>query len=66
MNRPDNINDALRQLYNLTMCIATDIGNYLEDPAIYGSDFFEDIKAAALDAHMLITWVKDNLLKESN
>ena len=60
MQKPDNIHDALRHLHNLTMCIATDIGNYLDDPAIYGSDFFEDIKATALDAHLLVTWIKDN------
>ena len=63
MKNPDNIHDALRHLHHLTMSIATDIGNCLEDPAIYGSDFFEDVKAAALDAHMLITWIKDNLVE---
>lgn len=61
MKRPDNLNDALRQLHNLTMAVAMDLTNYLEDPAIYGNEYFEDVKTAALDAHMLVTWVKDNI-----
>lgn len=65
MQRPDNIHDALRHLHNLTMCIAKDVENYLEDPAIYGNEYFEDVKAAALDAHMLVTWVKDNIKEMS-
>jgi hypothetical protein len=67
MKNPDNIHDALRHLHNLTMSIATDISKFMDDDQMqYDPDYFADIKAAALDAHMLITWVKDNLLKESN
>ncbi len=58
--RPDNIHDALRHLQSLTMDIARDMENYLDNPAIYGTDYFEDVKAAALDAHLLVTWVRDN------
>jgi len=57
---PDNIHDALRQLQALTSCIARDMENYLDDPTIYGAEYFEDIKEAALCAHMLVTWVRDN------
>lgn len=60
MKQPDNIHDALRHLQNLTSCIARDMENYLDDPAIYGAEYFEDVKAAALDAHLLVTWVRDN------
>jgi hypothetical protein len=49
MRKPDNIDDALRHLQTLLLAIDKDIGNYLEDPAIYGTEFFEDIKDAALD-----------------
>lgn len=67
MQRPDNIHDALHHLHNLTMSIATDISKFMDDDQMqYDHDYFADIKATALDAHMLITWVKDNLLKESN
>ncbi len=65
MKRPDNIHDALRQIQSLTSCIARDMENYLEDPTIYGNEYFEDIKAAALDANLLTTWVRDNLKEMS-
>jgi hypothetical protein len=61
MQRPDNIHDALRHLQNLTMGIARDMENYLDDPVIYGTEYFEDVKEAALTAHLLVTWVRDNL-----
>lgn len=62
MKRPDNIHDALRHLHSLTMCIANDLTKYMEDTEMqYDPEYFEDVKAAALDAHLLVTWVKDNL-----
>ena len=62
MKRPDNIHDALRHLHNLTMCIANDLTKYMDDDQMqYDAEYFEDVKAAALDAHTLVTWVKDNL-----
>lgn len=61
MKRPDNLNDALRQLHNLTMAVAMDLTNYMDNPADYAPEYFEDVKTAALDAHMLVTWVKDNI-----
>lgn len=62
MKRPDNIDDALRHLHNLTMAIAEDLTRYMDDEDMqYNAEYFEDVKAAALDAHMLVTWIKDNL-----
>lgn len=61
MKRPDNLNDALRQLHNLTMAVAMDLINYMGNPADYDPEYFEDVKTAALDAHMLVTWAKDNI-----
>jgi hypothetical protein len=58
--RPDNIHDALRHMQVLTLSIARDIEAFLEDPCDPVVDF-EDVKAAALDAHLLVTWVRDNL-----
>jgi hypothetical protein len=64
--KPKNIHDALRHLQNLTMGIARDTENYLDSPGDYvPSEYFEDVKDAALDAHMLVTWVRDNLKGES-
>ena len=61
MKRPDNINEALLQLHNLTMSIANDLLNYMDNPQDYSPEFFEDVKDAALDAHLLVTWVRDNI-----
>lgn len=62
MKQPDNINDALRQLHILTLCIAEDLGRYINDEDMqYDAEYFKDVEAAALDAHLLVTWVKDNI-----
>lgn len=61
MKQPDNIHDALRHLHNLTLAIAEDLERYIDDEDMqYDAEYFEDVKAAALDAHLLVTWVKDN------
>ena len=66
MKRPDNINDALSHLHTLTMAIAEDLERYIDDEDMqYEAEYFEDVKAAALDAHLLVTWIKDNI-KEMN
>ena len=62
MKRPDNINDALRHLHNLTMSIAMDLRRYMDDDQMqYDAEYFKDVEAAALDAHLLVTWIKDNI-----
>jgi len=62
MKRPDNINDALRHLHNLTLSIAEDLRRYMDDDQMqYDAEYFKDVEAAALDAHLLTTWIKDNL-----
>lgn len=61
MQRPDNINDAFNQLHRLTMSIAMGLTTYMDNPDGYDPECFEDMKAEALDAHLLVTWVKDNL-----
>ncbi len=60
MKNPDNLNDALRQLHNLTMAIANDTANLMESSTLR-SGHLEPIKDAALDAHLLVTWIKDNI-----
>lgn len=65
MKPPKNLHDALRQIQTLTSCVARDLENYLEDPVIYGAEYFADIKEAALTANLLTTWVRDNLKETS-
>lgn len=60
MKQPKNIHDALRHLHNLTMQIANEAGRLMEATTIYPGHL-ESIKDAAVDAHMLVTWIKDNL-----
>lgn len=60
MKRPDNIHDALRHLHDLTMAIANDMNNYMDNPQDFEPEYFESVKDAALDAHLLVTWVRDN------
>lgn len=60
MKRPDNLNDALRQLHNLTMAVAMETSNLMEAASIHPGHL-ESIKDTALDAHLLVTWIKDNI-----
>jgi hypothetical protein len=62
MKNPDNLHDALSHLHTLTMGIAEDLERYINDEDMqYDAEYFEDVKAAALDAHLLVTWIKDNI-----
>jgi hypothetical protein len=60
MKRPDNIHDALRHLHSLTMAIANDMEKYMDNPQDFQPEYFESVKDAAFDAHLLVTWVRDN------
>jgi hypothetical protein len=37
-----------------------------DDQMQYDAEYFKDVKAAALDAHLLVTWVKDAMKGASN
>jgi hypothetical protein len=58
--KPKSIHDALRHIQSLTSGIARDMEEVLANNAD-PTEFCEYAKAAALDAHMLVTWVRDNL-----
>lgn len=61
MKAPKNIHDALRHLQSLLSTIARDADNP-DDPIMQSyPEYFEPIKDAALDAHLLVTWVRDQL-----
>lgn len=58
MKRPTFPHDALSHLHDLTMRIANETGRLMEATSIHPGHL-ESIKDAALDAHMLVTWIKD-------
>ena len=61
MKSPQNVHAVLNEIHKLLGAIAGDLENYLEDPVVFGPEYFESIRDAALDAHLLTTWVKDQL-----
>jgi hypothetical protein len=68
MIQPKNIHDALRHMHNLLSCIGKDLDAFMNDDnpyVTYSPEYFDSIKDAVLDAHMLTTWIKDNLKGES-
>ena len=60
MERPDSIHDALRHLHNLTMDIARTTEALIDESSMRVRNQLTPVKDAALDAHMLVTWVRDN------
>jgi hypothetical protein len=60
MTNPDNLHDALAHLHKLLAGIARDAENLMEASTV-NPNHLEPIKDAALDAHLLTTWIKDQL-----
>ena len=58
---PKNIHDGLRRLQADVNAIRVDLANYLENPAEYQAEYFEDTLEVALDALDLITYVREQL-----
>lgn len=61
MKRPDDLHDALAHLHKLLAGIARESSNLMEASTV-NPNYLEPIKDAALDAHLLVTWIKDNLM----
>jgi len=61
MKNPDNLHDALTHLHTLLAGIAMDASHENDRVIESYPDYFNPIKDAALDAHLLVTWIKDNL-----
>jgi hypothetical protein len=61
VNKPKNIHDALSKISRKLSAVYGDIGLYLDNPGEYQPEFFEDVKTCAMDAQMLLTWVRDQL-----
>lgn len=60
MKAPKDIHDALRRIQALTSYMANHAERLMEATTV-NPNHLEPIKDAALDAHLLVTWVKDQL-----
>ena len=70
--KPNNVNEALDMVHARLMAAGSDLEQYLSScracaeagapfsPQNYPAEYFEAIKDAVLDAHLLVTWIKDN------
>ena len=56
---PTNVTEALDMVQTRLMAAGSDLEYYLRSPQSYSPDL-EAIKDAVLDAHLLVTWIKDN------
>ena len=57
--KPNNVNEALEMVHARLMAAVADLEYYLRSPQSYSPDL-EAVKTAVLDAHLLVTWIKDN------
>lgn len=63
--KPKSVHDALRRITSLLTSVGLDIEEYLENPANYTPEYFRDVATAVLDAHLLVTWTRDQLKAKS-
>ncbi len=59
--KPKSVHDALRRLTSLLTAVGLDIEEYLESPGDYTPEYFHDVLQAALDAQLLVTWIRDQM-----
>lgn len=62
---PKSVHDALRRITSLLTSVGLDLEEYLENPASYTPEYFNDVAEAVLDAHLLVTWTRDQLKGKS-
>ena len=70
--KPNNVNEALDSMHVRLIAAGAYLEQYLRSceacaeagapfsPQNYPAEYFEAIKDAVLDAHLLVTWIKDN------
>ena len=61
--RPNNVNEALHMVHARLFAAGIALEQYLlnsQDLSHEVREDLEDAKAAVLDAHLLVTWIKDN------
>ena len=61
--KPNNVNEALDMVQTRLLAAGSDLWHYLinsEDLLPEDMDALQEIKDTVLDAHLLVTWIKDN------
>ena len=61
--KPNNVNEALDMVQTRLLAAGSDLWLYLinsEDLLPEDMDALQEIKDTVLDAHLLVTWIKDN------
>ncbi len=53
--------ETLKDIDTMLSCVMHDIDTYMENPQNYGPEYFRSVGAAAADARLLLTWVRDQL-----
>jgi len=61
MKKPNNVNDALDSVHARLLATGVYLERYLLNPQEYSLEHIEEVKDAVFDAHMLVTWIKDNI-----
>lgn len=62
MKKPETTLEAIDQVHALLLAAAKDLGRYLDAPEDhFAPEYFESVQDAVLDAHMLVSWLKDQL-----
>jgi len=62
--KPNNVNDALDKLHTRLLSAGSCLDIYLlhaQDLSPEDIEDLEDVKDTVLNAHMLVTWIKDNI-----
>jgi hypothetical protein len=60
MKIPSTTLEALDQIHELLSAAARDLSSFIEAPHEYDpAEFMEPVMTVVLDAHLLVTWVKD-------
>ena len=62
--KPNNVNEALDSVHARLFAAGFALEQYLlnaQDLSPDDREDLEEVKDAVLDAHMLVTWIKDNI-----
>ena len=62
--KPKNVNDALDKVHTRLLSAGSCLDIYLlhaQDLSPEDIEDLEDVKDTVFDAHMLVTWIKDNI-----
>jgi len=57
--KPQNKMEAIERIHQLLSAASSDLQRYLDDPSQYIPEYFESVLDVVLDAHLLVSWLKD-------